>query len=89
MSTKTYDRNVLRGQALIANVDRTVVQYINIRRASPQITDISFEELKQLHTVAAGLVNGQIGGPRAEFSAVQWTRYAEGLASGIPENQVY
>ena len=88
MPTRTYDRNVLRGQALIANDDRTVVQYTNIRRASPQITDISLVELKQLHAIAAGLVNGQVGGPKAEFSAAQWLRYAESLAIELPAKQV-
>jgi hypothetical protein len=88
LPTKTYDRNVLSGQALIANDDRTVIQYTNIRRASPQITDISFAELKQLHAIAAGLVNGQVGGARAEFTAVQWQRYAESLEIELPVRQV-
>ena len=81
MTIKTYDRNILMNEALIASADRSIIQYVHIKDASRTIDIISFEELRELHTIAVTKLDGQLGKPKAEFAAIQWTRYAHGITA--------
>ena len=87
MTIKTYDRNILRNEALIANADRSIIQYVHIKDAASIIDVISFDELRKLHTVAVTKFNGRLGRPRAEFAAIQWTRYAKGITAKMKTKQ--
>jgi len=81
MAIKTYDRNILRNEALVASADRSIIQYVHIKDAASTIDIVSFDELRKLHTVAATRFDGQLNRPKAEFAAIQWTRYAHGITA--------
>ncbi len=73
MYTRTYDRNVLRGQALIANEDYTNVRYTNIWSASTVIEQVDLPTLQILHYVA----NRAISKNNNEVKVSEWSRFSQ------------
>lgn len=75
MNTKTYDRNLIKGLALIADEDYLRVRYVPLFGASSLVEDISFNALRGLHQAAYGLV----GEANPDFNPSEWVRYSEHL----------
>lgn len=79
MNTRTYDRNVTKGLALIADEAFVKVRYVHIAMASAVIEDVSFKTLRGLHQAAYG----KIGEANPDFDPPQWVRYSEHLALNL------
>ena len=75
MKTKTYDRNVAKGLALIADESYAKVRYVSILAASTLVEDASFKMLRSLHQVAYG----SVGELDPDFDASEWSRFSEHL----------
>ncbi len=75
MKTRTYDRNVAKGLALIADENYNKVRYVSILAASTLVEDTSFKMLRSLHQVA----HGTVGELNPDFDASEWSRFSENL----------
>lgn len=76
MPIRTYDRNVSKSLALIADDDFSKVRYVHIARASTVIEDVSFKTLRNLHLA----VFANTGETNLVFDPKLWVRYREHLA---------
>lgn len=72
MHNKTYDRNVIKGLALVADEHYSKVRYVSIIAASTLVEDVSLSMLKRLHQAAHGVISET--NPSPDLSL--WSRYS-------------
>ncbi len=73
MNTKTYDRNIAKRLALVADEDYRHIRYVPIIAASPEIEEVNLSTLKLLHQAAYGVV----GKTDPDFNPVEWAKYSQ------------
>lgn len=75
MDLLTYDRNIVKSIALVAEPGYINPRYINLAEADQDMEDANYFQLRQMHTLASGIIDGQVTNPTPGFAAEEWLNY--------------
>lgn len=77
MSDHTFDRSSILGLALVATAELREPRYAPLSSAQESCREIESAYLRQLHTVANGVMSGLTAHPRCALDPSVWERLAK------------
>ncbi len=79
----TYDINTSKGLALVAEQGCINPRYVSVEEAISTVTAASYFQLRQMHSLASGIIDGTVATREPGFAADEWQQYGQPHAQSV------